>query len=384
MTNAQENLAAQFFEAVAGAFQPHTKVDGVVVTHLLADRPAFLRGVDHVATVRAVVPKPRSVDPNVRSWLAHRYRILNCSREDIARDPEQALANLTETAASGISDRRFVLLDIGGYFAPLLSLQGLSESVAGIVEDTENGAQKYEQIDRKNGLTVPVISVARSPLKDPEDYLVGQSIVFSAEALMRERGEIVHGRTACVVGYGKLGRSIAAMLHARRLRVTVYDVDPIRQVEAMAHGFPAPGTLAEALHGNEFVFCATGNRALKAGDFERLRHGACVATVTSPDDELDLKRLPDTYRAIHESEFVTRYRGTGHEFYLLNRGQAVNFLHGAVVGPFIFLVQAEIIASVSRLAGAGIGPGLHENPIELRRRVAEIWCRYYGAAPSGE
>jgi adenosylhomocysteinase len=72
-----------------------------------------------------------------------------------------------------------------------------------------------------------VFSVARSPLKDPEDYLVGQSITFSAEALIRSRGDILHGRRAAVIGYGKLGRSIAAMLHAKHVGVTVYDSDPL-------------------------------------------------------------------------------------------------------------------------------------------------------------
>jgi len=71
--------------------------------------------------------------------------------------------------------------------------------------------------------------VARSPLKDPEDFLVGQSVVFSTEALMRGRGDILHGRPALVIGFGKLGSSIARLLHAKGVQVTVYDIDPIRR-----------------------------------------------------------------------------------------------------------------------------------------------------------
>ncbi|MGH3928790.1 MAG: hypothetical protein ACRDTF_02285, partial [Pseudonocardiaceae bacterium] len=51
---------------------------------------------------------------------------------------------------------------------------------------------------------------------------------------------------------------------------------------------------------------------------------------------------------------------TGHYFYMLADGNAVNFLHGASVGTFIFLVQAEILAALASLAAAGHEPGMHE------------------------
>jgi adenosylhomocysteinase len=44
---------------------------------------------------------------------------------------------------------------------------------------------------------------------------------------------------------------------------------------------------------------------------------------------------------------------------MLADGNAVNFLHGASVGAFIFLVQAEILAALGSLASACHKPGLH-------------------------
>jgi adenosylhomocysteinase len=103
------------------------------------------------------------------------------------------------------------------------------------------------------------------------------------------------GRTACVIGYGKLGRSIAHLLHARHVRTVVYDCDPIRQVEAMSHGFPVGGDLRKALCGAGLVICATGNLALRRPDFSLLDNGAYVATVTSSDDELEIGDLHYDY-----------------------------------------------------------------------------------------
>ncbi|KPC93290.1 adenosylhomocysteinase, partial [Streptomyces sp. NRRL F-6602] len=64
-------------------------------------------------------------------------------------------------------------------------------------------------------------------------------------------------------------------------------------------------------------------------------------------------------------------------FYLLNGGEAVNFLHGASVGPFIFLVQAEIIAGVRALARGDLVPAMHEIPADDRSRIASTWLHYY-------
>lgn len=129
-----------------------------------------------------------------------------------------------------------MLLDVGGYFAATLIdvCARFSGEIVGVVEGTENGFRRYLDLEKP---PCPIFSVARSPLKRPEDYLVGQSIVFSTEALMRSRGDILHGREACVIGFGKLGSSIARTLHTKNVRVTVYDDDPIRMAQVMSQGF---------------------------------------------------------------------------------------------------------------------------------------------------
>lgn len=58
-------------------------------------------------------------------------------------------------------------------------------------------------------------------------------------------------------------------------------------------------------------------------------------------------------------------------------GNAVNFLHGASVGPFIFLVQAEILAGVRLLVRGQVPPGMHEVPAEDRATIAATWLNYY-------
>jgi adenosylhomocysteinase len=300
--------------------------------------------VARISDIAAVLPKPRSISEAALRDIRATMQVDTLDRTQFAH-PETTLAYVESRAAG----KDLVLLDVGGYFAPALSHlhTHFTGRLLGVVEDTENGHQRYAEL---NKLPCPVFSVARSPLKEPEDYLVGQSVVFSTEALIRSRDDILNGRPACVIGYGKLGRSIAAMLHAKHVGVTVYDTDPVRRVQALSQGYRAAATLTEALAGSGIVVCATGNFALREDDFSRVANGAYIASVTSSDDELELSALNGLYVRTQIGPNVTRYVRTGHYFYVLADGNAVNFLHGASVGSFILLVQAEILAALAVLA----------------------------------
>lgn len=361
-----------YFRAVREVLPPAVAgARAVLITHLLRERPSFVRAVDQVAAVAAVLPKPKSADRNAVRTVGWSYPVDSLSREQFA-DPDSAVAYLEQRAAG----QSVVLLDVGGYFAGVLAemCSRFSGRILGVVEDTENGFRRYLELAKP---PCAVYSVARSPLKQPEDHLVGQSIVFSAEALIRGRGDVLPGRAAAVIGFGKLGSSIARTLHAKGVRVTVYDADPVRATQALAHGFHVVASLPVALAAAGIVMCATGNLGMRRDDFASLSNGAYLVSVTSSEDEVELRTLVEVYEQTQVAEHITRYHTVGHYFYVLAGGNAVNFLHGASVGAFIFLVQAEILAAASRLTVGDTEPGYHEVPDSDRRRIAEIWLAHF-------
>src|SRR2546430_10334930 len=215
----------------------------------------------------------KSIDAAARDTVQRIYPVDSLTRQQFT-NIDAALVYLEKRAAG----QPVVLLDVGGYFAPVL--RGLcdrfSGRILGVVEDTENGHRRYLELDKP---PCPVFSVARSPLKQPEDHLVGQSVVFSTEALMRSRGDILPGRTATVIGFGKLGSSIARSLHTKGARVTVFDTDPIRATQALSQGFRVTASRAEALYRAGLVMCATGNLSLRHGDFAQLANGSYLTSV---------------------------------------------------------------------------------------------------------
>jgi adenosylhomocysteinase len=119
-------------------------------------------------------------------------------------------------------------------------------------------------------------------------------------------------RPAPVIGFGKLGSSIARLLHAKGVHVTVHDIDPVRRTQALSQGFIVARDRDAALAGAGLVLCATGSVSMRGEDFSSLRNGAYVATVTGSEDELDLAGLPEVYTRTPNGEHVTRYQTTGH------------------------------------------------------------------------
>lgn len=360
-----------FFRQITTQFPAGDAITTLVITHLLAERPAFLRAMATTSTIGAVLPKPKSIHQPTLDEVRRTFTVHDLTRELFA-DTTRALDYLEDTAGG----RNVVLVDIGGYFAASLdTLVGkFSGRILGVVEDTENGHQRYAALD---ALPCPVISVARSPLKDCEDHLVGRSIVFSTEALVRARGDILTSRNACVIGFGKVGRAIAQTLRAQDLRVTVYDSDPVKRVLAHSQGFCTSATTTEAVRDAELVLCATGNLALRHCDFAALRNGAYLGSVTSSEDELELGSLHDLYQRTPVSAQLTRYEITGHYFYVLADGGAVNFVHGATVGTYIHLVQAEILAATAALSHTRFQPGLHDMPAADRDTIARTWLDHF-------
>ena len=364
-----------FFEDLQNAHPATDDVSVLVVTHLLPDRPFFLNALQTSFHVAKVYPKPKSITKDVQEHLNALFEIEVLQREHLTA--EKILTDIEELVPS---ENRVALLDIGGYFSEILGdlSQALGARLLGVVEDTENGQQRYEQLLAKGQeLPCPVISVARSDLKSAEDHLVGEAVVFSLEALMRSAREILQARRAVVIGYGKVGRSAANLMSRRNITTSVVEHNPVRAVEALSHGFEVLDR-TEALRRADLLVCATGQHSLNGADLRILKSGCFVASVTSSDDELDLGAELSQFHEVDINEHVVRYERPGKYFYLLNDGNAVNFVHGAVVGPFIYLVQSEILASLFLLAtetSLSLS-AISSTAIGTRNHIANLWLRH--------
>ncbi len=367
----EKSKAAKFFSDVS----QHLACENaciIIVTHLVPGTEVFLDSLAKIVRIAAVIPKASSIHQETLVDVSRKYPVVNFSRKDCS-NAALITAKIEEVVQP---HEKLIILDMGGYFAKSLSYiqKNMTAKLIGVVEDTENGHKRYEQIAV---LPCPVLSVARSPLKDPEDFLVGHAIVFSAEALIRQSGVVMVNKRALVIGYGKIGRSIADALSKKCVKTMVYDHDPIRQVQAFSHGFDLKNR-EDALRTVDVVVCATGNQGLRENDFSLLKNGCFVISVTSADDELDIAYLVSHYQKENEYKYMPKYYNSdSHYFYLLNDGNAVNFVHHGVVGPYIYLIQSEILKSVQVLVHREFPQAIHTLPADEKAAIAKIWLQNY-------
>ncbi|MDR3691956.1 MAG: NAD-binding protein [Fimbriimonas sp.] len=387
------NLAEAFFRKVVS----ETSLDGVGEATAIVFAHGFKSGLPYFKALASCfkevyfVPKKSSRD----EWLESVLRKLGWK----VLDPFGVPDNL-----AGLSfQKKVFVFDVGGKLAEyphfLRQLQEAHEVF--VIEDTENGHQKYEAFRHSEGFdgTMRVASVARSILKDPEDYWTGRGIVEAVETLLRLHHGMLYNR-ATVFGYGKIGRSIAHALREKRLTVQVVEIDRTRAVLARCHGFDVVEKSAAFEEGG-FLFLATGSgkkpKGIKVKDLVAAKGDSIVTCVTSPDDEIGdweeedfmsqcrpietYETLTDlsndsasgglagvqsieglgsseespkllTARTPHLHEFA---RETGPRLIIVNEGRPPNFIYGASCGPYIFLVQAALLAAAARL-GSDISP----------------------------
>lgn len=360
--------AEHFFESTYRLNFPGKKLDDirlVVVTHIVQNSLeylVFLRGI--FGDRLHVFAKPNSINQKVYLQLQD-----SGIRVDIAARSTSEILTAAPYLKTG--KQKSILLDVGGYFHELATQRDLN--ILGIIEDTENGLKKYMSVEDK--LRYPVISVARSTLKENEDKLVGESIVHATDTILRTENRIIDYMACTVVGYGKIGSGIAGKLKRLGIKPVVLEKNPQRLVRALNDNCIAR-PLEEALHTSEVVFCATGTKSLSIHEFRMLRSGAYVVSVTSSDDEFDLLYLDKEYEAEKINEYITKYTSTRNYFYLVNDGNPVNFLFGSALNGFINLILSEGLFSANALVqnkNRFRKPGLYENSSKDRDDIASLW-----------
>lgn len=315
--------------------------------------------------------------------------------------------NGPELIKEWVQEKKGIIIDIGGYFA--LCLQQAKEcKVIGIVEDTENGHQLYEselhrlhEIENKrrlaklrefyeiatdklsksdgdqktehvyksallqhyqavfesaeaeNSTIPPIITVARSQIKDSEDYNVGKAIVDATDHILRtaDYTHLAESKTILIIGYGKIG-SAAARVAAEKTRgpVLICEKDHVRRLKASSHSFRVV-ELEEGLELADVIISCTGNKCLEVVHLKMIKNNVYISSCTSRDGEFGAEFLAslNVKPQQENGKHITRYTIAGKTINLLNDGNSVNFVEKAVHGYFIHGVLASLATAATRI-----------------------------------
>ena len=76
--------------------------------------------------------------------------------------------------------------------------------------------------------------------------------------------------------------------------------------------------------------------------------------------------------SVQVTDYVSLIRYDEKQFFVGNQGNAINFIHGGVVGDFIELIQAEIIFALGNLSTAPRNV-IFQLPNDAKKFIAQEW-----------
>ncbi len=138
---------------------------------------------------------------------------------------------------------------------------------------------------------------------------------------------ILQGSNCGVIGYGKIGTSTAIALRGRECNVSIYDIDPCKNIRARFEGFKI-SPLHKLLSECDLVIGCTGKTSLCEEDIPFIKPNAILVSASAKDEEFDLNAFSRVCRLDKLNSVVWKYtKGDGHPFYFApkSRDPRINF-----------------------------------------------------------
>ncbi|AWN74647.1 NAD-binding protein [Legionella anisa] len=379
--------SAKYYDKIIALCKKNLKIDDnvtfLVVDHCLQTFESHVDSIAKLGKIAGVILKSSTHVKEAEEFAKKHCKILDVSKEDLKKPGVAIDLVLKNTKAN----EKLVILDHGGYFSyslkEMMSDPEVSKRLIGIAEVTENGHYKLNKALKETAM--PNLSVARSNIKELEDAQTGVAICDASNTILYGVHSALNSlQHACVIGYGKIGRSIANSLRKRGIpEVTVIEIDPLRAQLAMIDGHQVVmGTdkkaKALAFQKAQILFSATGSKVLCAEDIANLRKidrssevdtqpVLFIASCTSPDDEFS----DDFFKELaaqstnserdrcecEEDQHLSPYKlFDGRTIYVLNGGKSVNFAIGGTPGFEICQVWAGVLYTAAKLAAHDVKP----------------------------
>ncbi|MPZ51119.1 MAG: adenosylhomocysteinase [Acidimicrobiia bacterium] len=241
----------------------------------------------------------------------------------------------------------------------------------GVAEETTSGVRPLRVMEQNGVLEVPCIAVndARSKVLFDNVYGTGQSVVM---AVLDATNMQMSGASVVVVGYGKVGRGIAAAARGLGGRVTVTEIDPVAALRAHHDGFEV-APVADAIGQADFVITATGiAHTLTAEHVAKMREGTVIAVGGAGPPEFDPSIGPPLSGGDTVRPNVRAWRTPGGTtVFVVADGYCANTTAGE--GNPIEIMDLSLalqLRALDHLAGNDLPVGVHLLPDEIDDEVA--------------
>lgn len=391
---ADRDLAPLGQQAIGWASQHSPVVDGwlrerltdgalagrrvAVVVHLEA-KTAFLATVIADAGAEVVVAgsNPFSTRDEIAAALVNRGIVVHSVRDSGYDAWEKDLLAVADTGPEFIVDDGAELTVRMAKHRPDLYAQ-----LSGVTEQTTTGVARLRALEAAGRLPFAAMAANDAACKHLFDnrYGTGQSAV---QAILNLTNMLMAGKVVAVVGYGWVGRGIAAHVRALGGTAAIVEIDPVKALEAYMDGHEV-GVASEVLPRADFVITATGGlRAVGSRHLPLLRDGAILANAGHHDLEVDteaLAREAVAHRVVRDR--IEQYElEDGRRVHVLASGALVN-IAGGLGHPIEIMDLSFAVQGVGchELARGGLEPGVHVISPELDAQIAAAKLAAHGLA----
>jgi len=246
--------------------------------------------------------------------------------------------------------------------------------ILGATEETTAGVTRIRAVANQGKLRYPVILVNEAYTKHMFDnrYGTGQSTI---DGYLRAMNLLLASKRVVVVGYGWVGRGVAARCHGMGSKVIVTEIDPVKALEAHMDGFEVMPMIQACKIGDIFVTCTGMTSVIRKEHILQMKNGAVLGNVGHFDVEIDSKFL------LKESKSVKRVRPNldectlknGKRVYLIGEGRLANLVAAEGHPPEVMAqsFSNQILSVLYILKNhAKIGNKIINVPEEIDKQVA--------------
>lgn len=356
--------------SLLGTVAPEHRHHSVLITHVLDTAVAYVEAINSVFPVTRVAAIPYSASPSAVQTLRSKgfNVIVPASIPDIFIDSEKQVAEALQESQAPL-----LVQEVGGYLAHASARLAAFPHFLGVVEDTNNGHWLYESTGPH---PIPVLSMAQSPLKAVEDSIIGDAVLYSIERILREEfAAICQGLRCSVIGFGKIGRSTAVALKDREAVVSIYDINPAKDMSAKVEGF-FPMPLHDLLPESDLVVGCTGQTSIRLVDMPFIKDGAILVSASSKAVEFALANFERECTVEKFTDIIWRFtQPNGKKFYVLLKGTPVNFRDGSILGTILDMIYCELFVCMREVAAKRAPVGLTKSPPPVQDEVAKAWLK---------
>ena len=288
-------------------------------------------------------------------------------------DKEEHFRNIAKT----VSVKPDLLLDNGADLVECALKNNLTSYILGGTEETTSGDDKL-RAKFINKINFPIIVINDSPLKRivENQHAVGQGNV---ESIMRMTNLMINGRRFVIVGYGWCGRGMAHYIKSFGGRVSIVEIDPVKNLEAVMDGFRVDTMKNLASWGQFFCTATSRESVISVEEFNRMPDGSILANSGHFPDEINVNALRELAVNVNSigSDLEEFELPNGKKLILLAGGQMIELAGTEPKGNSIeamdlgFMLQAlslELLAKDSQI----LSNGPQSVPTAINHKVAEL------------